>query len=138
MKIIGMLILIGAIATSAEAQGTWKSTYKDDSVSVWLDTTQTMVQKDKTYKVRLKWRYAKDKRIDGGGIYRSMVEDRYVDCSPIRTKPITATAFDVKNRPVSSFNIPAAELKTMQWSTRPKGTSSAKAYEATCKALAKA
>src|SRR5688572_12494971 len=100
MKLLKSIILVATITTLANSQGsgTWKQTYKDDSVTVWIDTIQTKVQKDKTYKLRMRWRYAMDKRIDGGGIYRSMVEDRYVDCSPVRTKPVTATAFDAKGK----------------------------------------
>lgn len=121
-------------ATAALAPG-WHQVYRDPTVRVALDPSATTRQRDGTYRARLRWQYASNRAIGRYESYRTMVETRLIDCSSLGSKPVTARTFNAAGRPVSGYDTKPTDLRYLPWTTRPSGSSSARAFAAVCRTL---
>lgn len=115
--------------------GKWNSVYSDNEVALSMDSTHTKRLPDGSFSTRLKWQYATDKSIGRNETYRTLVENRLVNCTLFGSKPVSAQTYSVSGKPVSSFTSSASDLRYMDWGVRKGGTSSSKAYAALCGSL---
>lgn len=115
--------------------GAWHGVYSDNEVALSMDTLKTHRLPDGTFSTRLKWQYATDKSIGRNETYRTLVENRLVNCTLFGSKPVSARTYNVSGKPVSSFTSAERDLKYMDWGVRKGGTSSSKAYAALCGSL---
>ncbi|MEO7217744.1 MAG: surface-adhesin E family protein [Gemmatimonadaceae bacterium] len=154
-KIIPALLIAAVVAMPASAQkgrkaraatpaakvwtptGAWRSVYSDPTVKVAVDTTQTRRETDGSYRVRLRWQYAKSQMIGTKHAYRTMVDRKLIDCSTQGVKPISAQTFDATGKPVAAYDTSDAEVSELDWAKRPPGSSGGKAYAAVCGVIRK-
>lgn len=122
-------------ASTLGMAGAWQSVYSDNEVALSMDTLKTHRLPDGTFSTRLKWQYATDKSIGRNETYRTLVEDRLMNCTLFGSKPVSARTYNVSGKPVSSFTSTERDLKYMDWGVRKGGTSSSKAYAALCGSL---
>ena len=154
-KILPALLAAAVIALPASAQrarktravthstkawtptGAWRSVYSDPTVKVALDPTQTRHESDGTYRVRLRWQYAKNQMIGTKHAYRTMVDRKLIDCATQGVKPISAQTYDAVGKPVAAYDTSDAEVSELDWAKRPPGSSGGKAYAAVCGVIRK-
>jgi len=114
----------------------WRVAYHDTQVTVTIDTSATRKTADGFFQTHLKWVYASDQGIDHNKkSYRTLVEDRLLDCDYVQTKPINATVYDANGKVVNSFTTPMSDVQYMSWSRRKAGTPNERALTAVCRML---
>jgi len=121
--------------SSASVAPPWRLAYHDAKVTVTVDTSATRKTADGFFKTHLKWAYSTDQAIEHQRTYRTLVEDRLLDCDYVQTKPINATVYDAKGTVVNSFTTPMSDVQYMSWSRRKAGTTNERALTAVCRLL---
>jgi hypothetical protein len=113
----------------------WRLAYHDANVVVSIDTSKTRTTPDGFFQAHLRWAYKKDQGIERDRSYRTLVEDRLLDCDYVQTKPINATVYDANDKVVNSFTTPLSDVQYMSWSRRKAGSTNEKALTAVCHLL---
>jgi hypothetical protein len=113
----------------------WQLAYYDATVVVSLDTSKTRETPDGFFSTHLRWAYRKDQGIEHGRSYRTLVEDRLLDCDYVQTKPINATVYDANDKVVNAFTTSLSDVQYMSWSRRKAGSTNEKALTAVCHLL---
>lgn len=122
-------------SASPSVAAPWRLAYRDATVTVTVDTSHTRKTADGFFQTHIKWVYAKDQAIEHHRSYRTLVEDRLLDCDYVQTKPINATVYDAKGNVVNSFTTPLSDVQYMSWSRRKAGTANERALTGVCHLL---
>src|SRR5690606_19414061 len=89
-----------ASAALPKVEAPWRVAYRDANLLVTVDTSQTERLPDGTFRTRMRWKYAKDQKVESNKSYRTMIEYKLLECKKVRSKPIRATAYDADGNPV--------------------------------------
>jgi hypothetical protein len=121
--------------TALTQAGAWRSIYTDASVKVAIDTSRIAKRSGQTFRVRLRWQYSADQMIGSTHAYRTMIDQKLIDCATLGIKPIAAQSYDANGKAVASYDTSEAQLQELEWAVRPPESSAGKAYKAVCAAI---
>lgn len=120
---------------TAASAAPWKEVYRDRTVAVSIEPALTRRGSDGTYRTHLRWRYTSPRSLGGRKSYTTMVEDRLVDCTSLGSKTLAARAYDSRGREAAHLSPPGRDERYMNWATRPRGSSAARALAAVCASI---
>jgi hypothetical protein len=133
-----VVVLAGAGPSSARAQASWPTVFKDATVSVALDTAGAKRNADGSYMTRTRWDYSKLHALESRRPYMSMTQTALVRCTPVRIKRLTESFYSANGAVVREGSPPnPRDLQYMTWDRIRTGTDGSKAYSAMCAVLAR-
>jgi hypothetical protein len=131
-------IAVAATSTTAGAQASWPTVFKDASVSVALDTANAQRNTDGSYMTRSRWDYAKLHALESKRPYMSMTQTALVRCTPVRIKRLTESFYSANGAVVREGSSPnPRDVQYMNWDRIKTGSDGSKAYNAICAVVKK-
>ena len=131
------IVFIG-VAPVAGAQAAWPIIFRQNGVSVALDTAGAKRNADGSYITRTRWDYSEQRRLESKRPYAQMTEVALVRCTPVRIKRLTESFYSETGAVVKEGSMPdPGQVQYMTWD-RPKPRSEgARAFANVCATLSK-
>ena len=136
--LIAAALAVAAQPSSARAQASWPTVFKDASVTVALDTANATKNDDGSYLTRTRWDYTKLHALESRRPYMSMTQTALVRCTPVRIKRLTESFYSANGAVGRAGTTPnARDVQYMTWDRLKGGTDGSKAFNSMCSLLTK-
>ena len=145
MRLVRSLLVCGFVAALAlpvvaEAQGDWRSVYRDQRLTVALDTGRVVRETQAgEYTVVLRWNYASPRFSESRRGYTRMIQQVRLRCTPapIVVKRFSHALYAENGTLVEEARaLTPAELRNMSFEAPPRGSEGARVYPELCRSLA--
>lgn len=131
-------IAVGAVSTTAHAQASWPTVFKNANVSVALDTASAERNDDGSYMTRSRWDYKKLHALESRRPYMAMTQTALLRCTPVRIKRLTESFYSANGAVVREGTGPnPRDVQYMAWDRIKTGTDGSRAYASMCAMLAR-
>ena len=134
--LVAAAVFSAASLTSATAQSTWPTVFKDASVSVAVDSANAVKNDDGSYMTRSRWDYKKLHALESRRPYMAMTQTALLRCTPVRIKRLTESFYSANGSVVREGSAPnPRDIQYMTWDRIRTGTDGSRAYNAMCAML---
>ena len=134
--LVAVAVFSAASPTSATAQSTWPTVFKDASVSVAVDSANAVKNDDGSYMTRSRWDYKKLHALESRRPYMAMTQTALLRCTPVRIKRLTESFYSANGSVVREGSAPnPRDIQYMTWDRIRTGTDGSRAYNAMCAML---
>ena len=131
-------IAVGVVSTTARAQASWPTVYKNSNVVVALDSANAIRNDDGSYMTRTRWDYMKLHALESRRPYMAMTQTALIRCTPVRIKRLTESFYSANGSVVREGSAPnPRDIQYMTWDRIKTGTDGSRAYAAMCAMLAR-
>lgn len=134
--LVATAVFSAAISTTAGAQSTWPTVFKDATMAVALDSANALRNDDGSYMTRSRWDYKKLHALESRRPYMAMTQTALLRCTPVRIKRLTESFYSANGSVVREGSAPnPRDIQYMNWDRIRTGTDGSKAYNAMCAML---